>query len=99
MDNTSLLTAIYELQKQATLVALGESGLLSPEICQAEAYRIYTRRWVEAMETKGLLTPCVKPKKKGEKKKFKREDLVMLKIKEGNAQFTEHRRKIQNKMI
>jgi hypothetical protein len=96
---SELLTAIFQLQKEATKIALAESGIISPVICQAEAYRTYKRRWVEKMEAKGLLSPCNKITKKGEKKEFRRIDLVRLKINEagqlgvGNVAHREKRHK------
>lgn len=79
MEQHKLLSAIFNLQIEATKVALIQLGSISATITQAEAWRIYKRRKVERWEKQGLLIaePRTGP---GTSKEYKREDLIRLSI-------------------
>lgn len=79
MESHELLSAIFNLQIEATKVALIQLGSLSATVTQAEAWRIYTRRKVERWEKKGALIaqPRTGP---NAAKEYKREDLIRLSI-------------------
>lgn len=79
MDSHELLSAIFNLQIEATKLALIQVGSLSATITQAEAWRTYTRRKVERWEKKGALVaqPRTGP---NTSKEYKREDLIRLSL-------------------
>ena len=57
MDTTELLSAIYQISKEGTKVALAEIGLVSPELTQAEAWRIFRRKRIERLIQKKEIHP------------------------------------------
>ena len=78
MTTTELLSAMYQISKEGTKVALAESGLISPELTQAEAWRVFTRKTIERLVNKGKLLP----RKVGGKVLFMREDIVLALLKD-----------------
>ena len=73
MTTTELLTAMYQISKEGTKVALAESGLVSPYLTQAEAWRIYSRKTIEELVRRKKIIS----RKLGGKVLFRREEIVI----------------------
>jgi len=79
MTTTELLSAMYQISKEGTKVALAESGLISPELTQAEAWRVFSRKTIERLVNKEKV---LAPRKVGGKVLFRREDIVLALLKD-----------------
>lgn len=77
MTTTELLTAMYQISKEGTKVALAESGLVSPYLTQAEAWRTFKRKTIEKL----VKSKHLKPRKEGGNVLYKREDIVVALLK------------------
>lgn len=78
MNNTELLTAIYQMSKEGTKVALAEIGLVSPEISQAEAWRTFRRKRIEGLVRRRK----IHPRKVGGSVLYSRKEIVEAMMKE-----------------